>query len=93
MSLRTAGTGAGTNALCHVGYTFLCDGEIGMMRKQVEKLDKNHLEIVHLDTWKYTALFTKSPESTCLNTNWVALHDMPEKQTHLPGEHEFLSKE
>jgi hypothetical protein len=63
MSLRTAGTGTGTNAPCHVGYAFLCDGKIGMMRKQVEKLDKNHLEIVHLDTWKYTALFTNHPKA------------------------------
>jgi hypothetical protein len=63
MSLRTAETGAGTSVLRHVGYTFLCDGEIGMMRKQVEKLDKNHLEIVHLDTWENTALFTNHPKA------------------------------
>lgn len=29
-----------------------------MMRKQVEKLDKNHFEMIHLDTWESTALFT-----------------------------------
>ncbi len=35
-----------------------------MMRKQVKKLDKNHLEMIHLDTC-VTALFTnhlKTPD-------------------------------
>jgi hypothetical protein len=51
MSLKSAETRGGeTNVLRHVRHTFLCDGEIGMMRKQVKKLDKNHLEMVHLDT-------------------------------------------
>ncbi len=27
-----------------------------MMRKQMKELDKNHLEMVHLDTWESTAL-------------------------------------
>jgi len=50
------------SVLRHVPHTFLCEGEIGMMRKQVKKLDKNHLEIVHLDTWVSTALFTNNPK-------------------------------
>ena len=29
-----------------------------MMRKQVKKLDKNLLEMAHLDTWENTKLFT-----------------------------------
>jgi hypothetical protein len=29
-----------------------------MMREQVKKLDKNHLEMVHLDTWENTARLT-----------------------------------
>jgi hypothetical protein len=34
-----------------------------MMRKQVKKLDKNHLEIIHLDTCEGTALFTNHPKT------------------------------
>ncbi len=62
------------------------------MRKQVKKLDKNHLEMVHLDTWESTGTVYKSSKNTRLNTNWVGLHDMLEKQMLLPGEHEFLFK-
>ena len=51
------------SVLCHVRHTFLREGEIGVMRKQVKKLDKNHLEMVHLDTWECTALFTNHPET------------------------------
>jgi hypothetical protein len=54
----------------------LREGEIGMMREQVKKLDKNHLEMIHLDT---CSTVYKSLEGMCLNTNWVTLHDMLEK--------------
>lgn len=51
MSLRRAIGGVWeTSILRHVRYTFLGESEIGMMRKQMKKLDKNHLEMVHLDT-------------------------------------------
>lgn len=46
------------SVLRHVWHTFLREGEIGMMCKKVKKLDKNHLEVAHLDTWESTALFT-----------------------------------
>jgi hypothetical protein len=55
----------GMSVLRHVRHTFLCEGEIGMMRKKVKKLDKNHLEMVHLDTWESTTLFTNHPK-TCV---------------------------
>ena len=64
-----------------------------MMRKQVKKLDKDHLVMAHFDTCKNKSLITKkSPEITCLNTNWVTLRDTLEKHMLLPGKHEFLLK-
>jgi hypothetical protein len=38
------------SVLRHVRYTFPREGEIGMMSKQMKKLDKYHFEMVHLDT-------------------------------------------
>ena len=34
-----------------------------MVREQVKKLDKNRLEMAHLDTWENTALFTNHPKA------------------------------
>jgi hypothetical protein len=81
----------GTSVLCHVGHTFLREGEVGMMSKQMKKLDKNHFEIIHLGTWENAELIIfHTKEGTW--TNLVALYDMLKKQTPLPGECEYLLK-
>jgi hypothetical protein len=62
-----------------------------MMCKEMKKLNKNHLEVVHLDTWESAALITYHRKSRSLNTNLEARLDTLEKQTLSPGDREFLS--
>jgi hypothetical protein len=81
-----------TSVLCHIGHTFLREGEVGMVSKQMKKLDKNHFEIIHLGTWKTADMIIFHPKEGTWTTNSVALYDMLKKQTPLPGECEYLLK-